>query len=91
MQQCSFIDFLLIYLDPLYMLRATNSPIFRSTFDCIYSFGTMHRYCYRPVTRLRWNLVTGRHQLYVPKLYIQSNVVLKMGEFVARNMYSRFK
>ena len=27
------------------MFRATNSPIIRSTFDRIYSFGTMHWYC----------------------------------------------
>jgi len=33
--------FLLVYLNLLYMFRATNSPIFRSTFDCMYSFGTM--------------------------------------------------
>jgi len=37
------------------MFRATNSPIFRITFDCIYSFGTMHWYCCQPVTRLRRN------------------------------------
>ena len=47
--------FLLVYLNLLYVFRATNSPIFSSTFDCIYSFGIMHRYCCRPVTRLRWN------------------------------------
>jgi len=29
--------FLLIYLNLLYMFRAKNSPIFRSTFDCTYS------------------------------------------------------
>jgi len=38
MQHLSFIDLLLIYLNLLYMFRTTNSPIFRSTFDCIYSF-----------------------------------------------------
>jgi len=41
--------FLLIYLNLRYMFRATNSPIFRSTFDCIYRFGTMHRRCCWPV------------------------------------------
>ena len=55
---------LLIYLNLLYMFRATNSPIFRSAFDCIYNF---------------WYST------------MQSKVLLKMGEFVARNMYSRFK
>jgi len=34
--------FLLIYVNLLHMFRVTDSPIFRSTFDCIYSFGTMH-------------------------------------------------
>jgi hypothetical protein len=29
---------LLIFLNQPYILRATNSPILRSTFDCIYSF-----------------------------------------------------
>jgi hypothetical protein len=29
---------LLIFLNQPYMFRATNSPILRSTFDCIYSF-----------------------------------------------------
>jgi len=39
------------------------------------------------------NLVTGRQQYrcIVPTLYIQSRVLLKMGEFVARNMEGRFK
>ena len=88
----SFI-FLLIYFDMLCMFRATNSPIFRSTFDCIYSFGTMHRYCCRPVTRFHLKLVAGRQQYrcIVPKLYIQSKVPLKIGEFVARSTKSRSK
>ena len=53
-------------------------PSSGALFDCIYSFGTMHRYCCRPVTRFRWNfhlnLVTGRQQYrcIIPKLYIQS-------------------
>jgi hypothetical protein len=37
--------FLLIYLNLLCMFPATNSPIIRSTLDCIYTFGTIHRYC----------------------------------------------
>ena len=53
--------FLLIYMNLLYVFRATNSPIFRSTFDCIYRFGTMHRYCCQPVQCTKeFNLVTGR-------------------------------
>ena len=46
---------LLIYLNLLYLFRATNSPISRSIFDCIHRFGTTHRYCCQPVTRFRWN------------------------------------
>jgi len=67
--------FLLVYLNLLYMFRATNSPIFRSTFDFIYSFGTMHRYCCRPVTRLRWNfsLIIGRQQ--EPQPYYRSAAI----------------
>ena len=42
------------------------------------AFGTMYRYCYRPVGS---NIDT----LY-QKLYIQSKMLLKMGKFVARNM-----
>ena len=45
--------FLLIYLNMLHMFRATNSPIFRSTFTCILNPGKMHRYCCRPVKRYR--------------------------------------
>jgi len=49
---------LLIYLNLLYMSLATNSPICRSTFDCLYSFGAMHRYCCQLVRGLSsiWNL-----------------------------------
>ena len=49
--------FLLIYLNLLYMFQATNLPIFMSTCDCICSFGSMHRYCCRLLTRLRWNCI----------------------------------
>ena len=63
MQQFSFIGILLIYLNLLCMFRATNSPIFRGSFDCIYSF----RYT-APIllptgdkaTHFHLNLVTGR-------------------------------
>ena len=48
---------LLIFLNQPYMFRATNSPILRSTFWLyIQLFGTMHRHCCRPVSRLRWNV-----------------------------------
>jgi hypothetical protein len=52
----------LLILKP-YMFQAANSPILRSTFDCIYSSGTMHLHCCR--------LVTGRQQCQciVPKLH----------------------
>ena len=72
----SFINLLLISLNQTYMFRAINSPILRSTFlNCIYSFGTMHNY----------NLSL---QCIVPKaVYTVKRVLLRMGEFVARNMY----
>ena len=41
------------------------------------AFGTMHRHCCRPVPRLRWN---WRSCIY------SQTVLLRMGEFVARNM-----
>ena len=44
--------FLLIYSNLLYMFRATNSPILRSTFWLYIQFCTMHRYCFRPVPTL---------------------------------------
>ena len=50
------------------MFRATNSPILRSTFDCIYSFW------YNAQTLLQTGAMA------------QSKVLLRMGEFVARNM-----
>ena len=53
-----------------YMFRVTSSPILRSTFDCIYSF---------------WYNAQSVGVLY-QKQYILSKVLLRMGEFVARNM-----
>ena len=50
MQQFSCIDLFIIYLNLLYVFRATNSPIFWSTFECVYSFGTVHRYCRRAIS-----------------------------------------
>ena len=60
-------------LNQSYMFRATNSPILRSIFDCIYSF-----WYNAPVG----SIVGAVYQ----KLYIQSNVLLRMGESVARNI-----
>jgi hypothetical protein len=70
MQQIPFID---LFNQP-YMFRATNSPILRSTFNCIYSF-------WYNATKL---LPTGSSvgALY-QKLYIQSKVFVRMGEFVS--------
>ena len=61
------------------MFRATNSPILGSTYDCIYSFW------YKAPTLLP----TSRQQCrcVVPKaVYTVKNVLLKMDEFVVRNM-----
>jgi len=69
--------FLLIYLNLLYVFRATNSHIFRSTFDCIHSFGLMRQYCCRWVTRFHLNPVTHRQQYrcIVPKLYMVKSTI----------------
>ena len=69
---------LLIFLNQPYMFRATDSPILRSTFDCIYSF-----WYNKPVGRIVGALCQ--------KLYKQSKVLLRMGEYVARNMQGWFK
>ena len=47
--------FLLVYLNLLYVFRATNSPIFWSNLTVYTTSGTMQRYCCRTVTGLRWN------------------------------------
>jgi hypothetical protein len=74
------------------MFWAKNSPILRSTLDCIYSIW------YNALTLLTTsdtvgmelilNCVTGRQQCWciVPKAYVQSEVLLRIGEFVAQNM-----
>jgi len=69
---------LLIFLIQPYMFQATNSPILRSTFYCIYSFW------YNAPTLLP----TGRQQCrcIVPNCIYSQKVLLRMGEFVARNM-----
>ena len=61
------------------MFRVKNSPILRSTFltECT-AFDTMRRHCCRSVHCTK-NCI-----------YIQ-NVLLRMGEFVARNMLGWFK
>jgi len=70
MQQFCLLIFLLVYFNLLYMFLATNSPIFRSTFDCIYSFGTVQ--C-TSIAADRWqgwgSISTGRQQYrrIVPK------------------------
>jgi hypothetical protein len=54
------------------------------------AFGTMHRHCCQPVTQLSSistvsSVGSSVGALY-QKLYIQSKVLLLMGEFVVRNM-----
>ena len=76
MQQCFR---LLIFLNEPYMFRATNSPILRNTFfNCMYSFW------YNAPTLLPTG-ATVEMELCIQ--YIQSKVLLRMGEFVARNMF----
>ena len=56
---CFFLIFLFIYLNLRYMFRATISPILRSTYLTVYTaFGTIHWYCCRAVTRLRWDSIS---------------------------------
>ena len=50
MQQ--FLRLLIFWIQP-YMFRAKIRPSSGTLFDCIYRFGTMHRHCCRPVSRLR--------------------------------------
>ena len=59
------------------MFRATNSPISGALFDCIYSFW------YNAPTLL----LTAAVSVHCTKICIYSQkVLLRMGEFVARNM-----
>ena len=85
---------LLIYLNLLYMFRVTNSPIFRSTFDCMYSFWYNALILLPTGDKVEMEMISSISTLspvgsnirtLYQKLYIQSKVLLKMGEFVARN------
>ena len=53
----------------------------------VYSFGTMHQYCCRQVTRLRWKWSVPSHPCHrsAPISVHFTKVLLKMGEFFARN------
>jgi len=66
---------LLIFLNQPYMFRAKNSPIHRSTF-WLYTRIQLVVQC------------TGRQQCrcIVPKAVYSQKVLLRMGEFVTRNM-----
>jgi hypothetical protein len=66
------------HLNQLYMFRATDPPILRSNFDCVYSFW--------------YNALVGSiFDAFYQKLYIQSKVFLSMGESVARNVLGWFE
>jgi hypothetical protein len=73
------------------MFRATNLPIFRGTFDCIYS-STLLLTSDAVEMELQFHLISTVSPIsssvgaLYQKLYIQSKVLLTMGEFVARNM-----
>ena len=80
------------------MFRATNSPILRITFDCIYSFW------YNAPTLLPtgstvvievpsqpWHRSAAVLVHCTKSCIYSQNVLLRMGEFVARNMEGRFK
>ena len=76
------------------MFRATNSPILRSPFDCVYSFwynaptmlpiGATVEMELRSISTVA-PVGSSVGALY-QKLYTQSKGLLRMGEFVARNM-----
>ena len=67
------------------------------------AFGTMHRLCCRPVPRLRWNWLTesvptqpwhrsaAEAVLCTESCIYSQRVLLRIGEFVARNMLGWFK
>ena len=89
--------FLLIYLNLLYIFRATNSPIFRSTFwlyvqrwynaPILLPTGEkvemeLHEVPSQPCHR---SAAISVHCMYQRCTYSEK-VLLKMGEFVARNM-----
>jgi len=86
MQQFSFIEFFIDLFQSALHVSGDKLAHPQEHFLTVYTaFGTIHRYCCRPVTIL----VTGRHRYrcIVPKLYIQSKVLQKMDEFVAGNMW----
>jgi len=69
-------------------------PSSGALFDCIYSFWYNARHCCRPVPRLRWNVssistvaLVGSSIVHCTKICVWSQkVLLRMGEFVARNV-----
>ena len=80
------------------MFWATNSPSSGALFDCIYSF------CYNAppllptgatveMEHFHLNRGTGQQQRWciVPKAVCSQKVLLRMGEYVARNMLGWFK
>ena len=75
---------LLIFLILPSMFRATNSPILRSAFDCIYSFW------YNAPTLLptgaTWHRSAAVSVHCTQSCIYSQKVLMRMGEFVARNM-----
>ena len=73
---------LLVFLNQPYMIRATNSPILRSTF-------------WLYIQHLVQCTDTAAHRqqcrCIVPKAVYSQKELLRMGEFVARNIWSWFK
>ena len=68
------------------MFRATNSPIVRSTFECIYTFWYNTSTMLPADAAVEMVPVGSIIGALYQKLHIQSEVLLTMGEFVARNM-----
>ena len=81
MQQILFID---LFKTALHVLGDKLAHPQEHFLTVYMAFGTMHRYCCQPVTRLRWNVLTlslvGSNigALY-QKLYIQSKIAPEDG------------
>ena len=73
-------------MQQLFRLRATNSPILRSTFRLWYNAPTLLPTGATGEMELtRWWVYT-QCRCIVPKAVYSQKVLLRMGEFVARNM-----
>jgi len=91
MQQIQFIDIFIDLFESALHSSGDKLAHLQEHFLTVYTaFVPMHRYCCRPVTRLRWistlsPVGSNIGALYQNCIYSQK-VLLIMGEFVARSM-----